>query len=99
MNAQEKHQYWSSLIEQQKQSDISITQFCAEQNISYQTFYTWAKKLRIQPEPQRLQPIIVTDASVENANVVTLVLANGLRAQLPIHLSASQIQHWVAALQ
>ncbi|ABS06773.1 IS66 family insertion sequence element accessory protein TnpA [Shewanella baltica] len=99
MSSQEKHQYWSSLIEQQKQSGISITQFCAEQNISYQTFYTWAKKLRTQPEPQRLQPLIVTDTSVVSENVVTLTLANGLRAQLPIHLSASQIQHWVAALQ
>ncbi|MGI2095222.1 IS66 family insertion sequence element accessory protein TnpA [Shewanella oncorhynchi] len=99
MNSQEKHHYWSSLIEQQQQSGISITQFCAEQNISYQTFYVWAKKLRTQPEPQRLQPIIVTDTSVESENVVTLILANGLRAQLPIHLSASQIQHWVAALQ
>ncbi|WP_351001278.1 helix-turn-helix domain-containing protein [Shewanella sp. TB7-MNA-CIBAN-0143] len=99
MTSQQKHQYWSSLIEQQKQSGISITQFCAEQNISYQTFYTWAKKLRVQPEPQRLQPILVTDAHVESANVVTLVLTNGLRAQLPLHLSTNQIQHWVAALK
>lgn len=99
MNTQEKHQYWSSLIELQKQSDISITQFCAEQNISYQTFYTWAKRLRTQPEPQRVQPILVTDASIESENIVTLVLTNGLRAQLPLHLSTSQIQHWVAALK
>ena len=99
MNTQEKQQYWSSLIEQQKQSDISITQFCAEQNISYQIFYTWVKKLRTQPEPQRLQPILVTDTSVESENIVTLVLTNGLRAQLPLHLSTSQIQHWVAALK
>ena len=99
MNTQEKHQYWSSLIELQKQSGISITQFCAEQNISYQTFYTWAKRLRTQLEPQRVQPILVTDVSIESENIVTLVLTNGLRAQLPLHLSTSQIQHWVAALK
>lgn len=45
MTSQEKYQYWSSLVEQQKQSGISITQFCAERDISYQTFYTWAKKM------------------------------------------------------
>lgn len=34
-----------------QQCHLGIKQFCTEQNISYQTFHYWSKKLS-QPEPE-----------------------------------------------
>ncbi len=45
MNQQNKRERWTNILKQQQQTGLSIKQFCTEQNINYQTFYYWAKKL------------------------------------------------------
>lgn len=51
MDHQSKREHWSAILEQQRQSNLGIKQFFTEQNISYQTFHYWSKKLS-QPEPE-----------------------------------------------
>ena len=98
MEQQSKREHWATILDQQRQSKLSIKQFCTEQNLSYQTFYYWSKKLT-QPEPEtKVQPIIVSEP-VASTNCVVLTLSNGIRAELPISLSPSQIKSWVEALQ
>ncbi|WP_410175442.1 IS66 family insertion sequence element accessory protein TnpA [Plesiomonas shigelloides] len=46
MNQQQKCAHWTSVIEQQKQSLVSIKLFCKEKGISYQAFFYWSKRLR-----------------------------------------------------
>ncbi|MGR5353085.1 IS66 family insertion sequence element accessory protein TnpA [Vibrio sp. DNB22_19_2] len=61
MDQQSKREHWAAILEQQLQSNLGIKQFCTEQNISYQTFHYWSKKLS-QPEPEtRVQPIVVSE--------------------------------------
>ena len=61
MEQQSKREHWATILDQQRQSKLSIKQFCTEQNLSYQTFYYWSKKLT-QPEPEtKVQPIIVSE--------------------------------------
>jgi hypothetical protein len=98
MSQQTRREHWTNVLEQQQQSGLNIKQFCLVQNISYQTFYYWSKKLT-QPEIEtKIQPIVVTDPAA-NTNCVVLTLSNGIRAELPTTLNPQQIRHWVEALQ
>ncbi|WP_411912755.1 IS66 family insertion sequence element accessory protein TnpA [Vibrio sp. Vb1729] len=42
-------------MEQQKQSQLSIKQFCEDNGISYQTFFYWSKRLRSPETVQSCQ--------------------------------------------
>lgn len=41
---------WQSLIEQQKQSGLSVPTFCSEHSVSPASFYKWRQRLEA-PEP------------------------------------------------
>ncbi len=98
MDQQSKREHWAAILEQYQQSKLSIKQFCTEQNLSYQTFHYWSKKLT-HPKPEtKVQPIVVSEP-ITNTSCVVLTLSNGIRAELPTTLSPSQIKSWVEALQ
>ncbi|WP_372971484.1 IS66 family insertion sequence element accessory protein TnpA [Marinobacter sp.] len=40
---------WQSLIDQQRDSGLSATQFCKQQNIGYASFCNWRKRLLDSP--------------------------------------------------
>jgi hypothetical protein len=96
MNQTEKRLKWFQILEEQKQSQLSIKTFCQQNQISYQTFYYWSKRLNDTEEQQKVQPIVIDDVSHQ---VITVILQNGLRVELPCSLSKSQIQTWIEALQ
>lgn len=99
MNQQNKREHWANILEKQQQSGFSIKQFCLNNNISYQTFYYWSKKLN-QPEPEtQVQPIVVTELAESCTSCVVLTFNNGVRAELPTNLNSLQIKHWIEALQ
>ena len=55
MDQQSKREHWATILEQQRQSELSIKQFCTEQNLNYQTFHYWSKKLtQLEPETKVL---------------------------------------------
>ncbi|MCL1164439.1 helix-turn-helix domain-containing protein [Shewanella chilikensis] len=99
MNQEQKRTHWASVIEQQKQSQLSIKQFCEDKGISYQTFFYWSKRLRSPETVQTLQPIKFDESRHLLSEAVVLLFANGIRAELPAALSPAQIKHWVDALQ
>ena len=96
MNQLQKHDHWTQILTEFKQSQLPIKQFCTERSIHYQTLYYWVKKLNSKEAKQHVQPIVFDQ---ESTDVVVLLLPNGIRAELPSMLSQTQIKHWVAALQ
>ena len=98
MNQEQKRAHWVSIVEQQKQSQLSIKQFCTDSGISYQTFYYWSKRLRAPDAMQTLPPIVVDEHEYTQALSVNITFTNGIRAEFPATLSQAQIRHWVAAL-
>ncbi|WP_241828150.1 IS66 family insertion sequence element accessory protein TnpA [Salinivibrio kushneri] len=52
MKQAQKRAHWAAIIEQQKQSTVSIKQFCQDNAIPYQTFYYWSKRLREDEQAQ-----------------------------------------------
>lgn len=99
MNQEQKRAHWVSVIEQQKQSQLSIKQFCEDSNINYQTFFYWSRRLRSPETVQTLQPIEFDEPRLSLSESVVLLFANGIRAELPSALSPTQIKHWIDALQ
>lgn len=99
MNQEQKRAHWLSVIEQQKQSQLSIKQFCEDKGISYQTFFYWSKRLSSPDAVQTLQPVVFDESHHALHESVVLFFANGIRAELPAAFSAAQIKHWVDALQ
>ena len=45
-----KHQksmdYWKQLVIAQQQSGLSVTEYCRQQDIKYNAFYYWLRKIR-----------------------------------------------------
>ncbi len=99
MNQQNKREHWTRVLEKHKASNLSIKQFCIDNDINYQTFYYWSKKISEPDVKTRVQPIIVTEPCFDNTNKVVLTLNNGIRAELPANLNSAQIKHWIEALQ
>ena len=99
MNQQSKRDHWANILEQQKNSNLSIKQFCIDNKINYQTLYYWSKKLSESEVTTGIHPIIVTGSTQEQSNIVVLTFYNGLRTELPANLNSKQIKHWVDALQ
>lgn len=99
MNQAQKRAHWTAVIEQQKQSQLSIKQFCQANGISYQTFFYWSKRLHSTDTVQTLQPIVFDEQRYSSPGSVVLFFANGIRAELPVALNVAQIKHWVDALQ
>lgn len=97
MNQAQKRAHWTSVIEQQKQSQLSIKQFCEGNGINYQTFFYWSKRLRTPETVQTLQPIEFDEP--RHSLSVVLFFTNGIRAELPAALSPAQIKQWVDVLQ
>jgi len=46
-----KSQHWQAIIEQWRDSGLTQTQFCTEQDIKLHNFYYWLKKQRLENEP------------------------------------------------
>ena len=99
MNQEQKRHHWDQILEQQRNSNLTIKQFCLDNDINYQTFHYWFKKINKPEEQTQVQPIVVNESYDDHTNVVVLTFDNGIRAELPTNLSASQINHWIDALQ
>ncbi|ENM5740424.1 helix-turn-helix domain-containing protein, partial [Vibrio mimicus] len=72
---------------------------CQDNNISYQTFFYWAKHLHSPDAIQTLQPIVFEEQRHSPSELVVIDFANGIRAKLPATLRAAQIKHWMGTLQ
>lgn len=86
-------QQWAELIELQPDSGLSISQFCKQAGVSYQSFQNWRKKL----EPQALKAdsasgfieLTAPSSSVADARtdkpghwLIELDLGDGLRLRI-----------------
>jgi hypothetical protein len=90
---------WRGLIAAQKQSGVSVKQFCAQQGLTEQSFYYWRKRLQrpasmrfalVEAEPRR--------GSAERA-ALELVLTTGERLRISAGVDARTLQQVLEALR
>ena len=75
--SQEEKQKWIDIIQTQKQSSLSIAQWCRENRITVHSFYYWKDKLF----PQTLARSDFVELNDKNESGITVVFN-----QLRIHL-------------
>jgi hypothetical protein len=46
-----KYRLWTQRIDRFKRSDLTLTQFCRNENVSIQTFYYWRKRIESTRTP------------------------------------------------
>jgi hypothetical protein len=90
---------WRSRIAAQKQSGVSVKQFCAQQGLTEQSFYYWRKRLQapasmrfalVEAEPRR--------GAAEHA-ALELVLTTGERLRISAGVDARTLQQVLEALR
>ncbi|MBC3617558.1 IS66 family insertion sequence element accessory protein TnpB [Vibrio metschnikovii] len=62
MNQSNKPQLWAKIIEQQRQSELSIVAFCKANQLTVNTFYYWRKKLYGGVQQQVVHPVLIEDS-------------------------------------
>ena len=68
----QKREYWSNLIAEQKAGGQTIRAFCKEQGVGDHSFYYWRKRL------QKSEPVqFALMKTVASAAPLELILANG----------------------
>jgi putative transposase len=58
---------WQALVDQQRDSGLSASQFCIQQNIGYANFCKWRNRLSSLPTP-----LVVPSASSDEASFLDL---------------------------
>jgi hypothetical protein len=90
---------WRARIAAQKQSGVSVKQFCAQQGFTEQSFYYWRKRLQtpatmrfalVEAEPRR--------RTAEHA-ALELVLTTGERLRISSGVDARTLQQVLEALR
>jgi transposase len=90
---------WRARIAAQKQSGVSVKQFCAQQGLTEQSFYYWRKRLQapasmrfalVEAEPRR--------GLAEHA-ALELVLTTGERLRISAGVDARTLQQVLEALR
>jgi hypothetical protein len=76
-----RSEYWRERISQQERSGLSVHQFCEEQRLTEQAFYTWRKRLQKQ-QPMRFAVVETGPAPSATETGLELVLATGERLRI-----------------
>jgi hypothetical protein len=66
--SEEKKLEWRNLIEQQRQSGLSIAKWCSQKSHSAPAFYYWKEKLFLKP----LQKTSFTEIHIKKPDSITL---------------------------
>ena len=106
MVLQEKHQRWLAIFSQQKNSNVSIIDFCRQHKINVSTFYLWRKKLAQhsdkKPPPvdkQQLIPLMVSDSAFAAVPSLTITTPNGYQLNFNERLSPENLAAFIKVLQ
>jgi hypothetical protein len=87
MKDQQKISHWQSLFIQQKNSGLSITDFCQQHKMATSTFYAWKKRITqidgsnksTTPKKQHLIPLFAEDVPEQLTSLLTLTTPAGYR--------------------
>lgn len=88
-------QQWAGLIKEQQDCGDSIDVFCARKRVGTSTFTKWRRRfqdgweVQSQRDPQESRGFV--EAVSPSGTMVSLVLGNGVRLELPVALGSEKI--------
>lgn len=58
MTQVEKREWWEQVIELQRESQVSVAEFCRHEGIKEHQFYYWKRRLSPKPQERKRQPFV-----------------------------------------
>jgi transposase-like protein len=105
MDLQQKQQHWLAILSQQKNSGLTITQFCSEHKINISTFYAWRKKIANHSADKlpaakmpKLVPLMIHDASFITELSLSITTPNGYQLNFNERLSPANLAAFLKVL-
>lgn len=92
----EKHEYWSKLITEQKASGQTIRAFCKERGVAHHCFYFWRRRLGLGRSEAVQFALLKT---VAGTAPLELVLASGERLRIANGVDAATLRVVLDALR
>ncbi len=91
-------QDWLNLFEQQKQSGLTAVEFCRQQQINIQTYYTRRRDIRLQRTSSKFvqvkREVTKVESYTEQTGIELLLQLGNAQLSVPTNISP----HWVAAV-
>src|SRR5580704_3646937 len=93
---------WPARIAAQRQSGVTVKQFCAEQGLTEQSFYYWRKRLQTPQTPTSMRFALVEAEPCRGLGehaALELVLTTGERLKIGAGVDARTLQQVLEALR
>ena len=91
-------QDWLNLFEQQKQSGLTAVEFCRQQQINVQTYYTRRRDIRLQRTSSKFvqvkREVTKVESYTEEMGGELLLQLGEVQLSVPTNINP----HWVAAV-
>jgi len=89
---------WRARFAAQRQSGVSVKQFCAQQGLTEQSFYYWRKRLQT-PASMRFALVEAEPRRGPAEHALELVLTTGERLRIGAGVDAATLQQVLEALR
>jgi hypothetical protein len=91
---------WRARIAAQRQSGVSVKQFCAQQGLTEQSFYNWRKRLQTPASSMRFALVEAEPRRGPAEHpALELVLTTGERLRIGAGVDATTLQQVLEALR
>ncbi|GEA03536.1 hypothetical protein KUL17_24330 [Alteromonas sp. KUL17] len=91
-------QDWLNLFEQQKQSGLTAVEFCRQQQINVQTYYTRRRDIRLQRTSSRFvqvkRKVTKVESYTEETDSDLVLQLENAQLRVPTNMSP----HWIATV-
>ena len=99
-----RREYWLEMLDLQKQSDMTVTDFCKEMGIHPTSFYTWRKKLQAKPQSVEvmddfMEITVCKEREVRPASAGLTVLVGGMQVEISQKFCADTLKRVIAILR
>ncbi len=101
MNKQQKIKHWKNVFEQQQRSDLTIIQFCRNNNVNPSTFYAWRKRLPDKALPvkqQQVIPFVIHEQPSAQPSMIKLTTPSGYQLEFESTLMHQTLVQLLSAL-
>jgi len=91
---------YQKLIVEQKDSGLSIKEFCKQKHISIGRWHYYRNALKNSQSlvPTKLSPVKVIDKTAHESNDIKLALPNGFQLALPFNIDPYRVKQLVETL-
>ena len=99
LSPQEKAQFWENHIKACKDSGLSQTEYCLQNNLKPHRFWYWKKRFKkLAKEEIRFVPLKISGTD-QNHHVASIITPNGYRIELANGFDPATVGHLIHTIR